>query len=383
MTDAPAETESPPPAPARFDALQSCRGLLAVLVVVYHLTAATHFHAYIANAYAAVDFFFVLSGFVIAAAYGRRIHTPGDLARYGVRRVGRLYPLHIAMLAIWLVIEFAKAGTGQPAFVGETSWPAFWASVTLTHAFSDYAITWNYPSWSIAIEFWANLGAGLVLLVFGRRWPLGVAIATLALVGFFFSELWVDYGDAQHAFDILSNDADYAIGFCLGMLAYPVYEAAARAGLRPPQGLDVLAVVATVAVFRFAPQAPALTKTLVFTLVVLVLAFERGPAAWVLTRRPLLRLGTISYSIYLTHALFVGLATEAIYWVADRSGQTVSRPMGGEDVIIIGGPWVLDAVAIALVMVTVAFSELTYRLIEDPARALFNRLSRLGTSRPQ
>jgi len=373
-TEASAPTAEPQP---RFEVLQSCRGFLAISVVVYHLTATTHFYDYVKNAYVAVDFFFVLSGFVIASAYGRRIGSAMLLAQYVVRRVGRLYPLHLFMLAVWLAIEFGKLWLDNPPyFTGETSWPAFWANLTLTHGFNRFSNTWNYPSWSISIEFWANIVAGLVLLACGRRARLGVLAVIAALAVFFFSRDWIDYGALRPEIDILANDADYAIGFFLGMLTFGAFQQLRRLRLGAVWGLDLVALMLVVGVFRFADDMPALSKSFVFAVVVLIFAFEKGALSWLLRRRACLRLGTISYSIYLTHAVYVGLFTEAIYAAGDRLNQAVTTPIDGVDVIVLGGPWVLDAVSLVLVAVVIVSSDITYRLIEDPARRLFNRMSR-------
>ena len=61
------------PAPAahrRFEALDSLRGVCAVLVVMFHMPVASHWRTwdFIQHAYLFVDYFFVLSGFVIAHA---------------------------------------------------------------------------------------------------------------------------------------------------------------------------------------------------------------------------------------------------------------------------------------------------------------------------
>ena len=55
----------------RFRALDSWRGIAACLVALYHLDAYSHLFdvPFLRNSYLMVDFFFVLSGFVIAANY--------------------------------------------------------------------------------------------------------------------------------------------------------------------------------------------------------------------------------------------------------------------------------------------------------------------------
>jgi peptidoglycan/LPS O-acetylase OafA/YrhL len=363
-------------APERFDALQSMRGLLACAVVAYHMTAQTHFYAFVHGSYAAVDFFFVLSGFVIASAYGERMRSGGAFVQYVVRRIGRLYPLHLFVLGIWLALEFSKQASGASAFTGATSWPSLWSSLALTQAFGPDAITWNYPSWSISIELWANLAAGLVIVALGRRWRLGAAAMIALLAGFYFSQHVIDYGAFQKRFNILANDAEYAAGFFLGMLTHAAWRGLARLGLRAFWGLDVLAIVATLAVFRHADDMPAFSKSAIFAVVVLILAFERGPICALLRRPASLWLGTVSYSIYLTHVLLVNAATSAIYRLGDALHQPTSAQVYGEDTITLLGPWFADAAVLGVIAATTAVSGLTYRLVEDPARRWFNRISR-------
>jgi peptidoglycan/LPS O-acetylase OafA/YrhL len=280
------------------------------------------------------------------------------------------------VLSGWLLFEFAKPWMGQPAFQGETSWPSFWQNLTLTQAFGPNSISWNYPSWSICLELWANLVAGVILVMLGRWWRLGVVAIIALLIGFYASQYVIDYGAAQGRFDILANDADYVAGFFLGMLTHGLYRGLRRIGVVLPWGVDVLALAGVLAVFRFADVMPFLAKAAAFAVVVLVLAFERGPASGLLRRPAALWLGTISYSIYLTHVVFVNIVTNGLYELGAAWGQTMTRPIYGDDVIIMGGPWVADAAALVTVLATLAASALTYRFVEDPARRWFNSISR-------
>ena len=94
---------APPCAPKRFEVLDSLRGICALLVATFHLNVMSHVFelALLRNGWMFVDFFFVLGGFVIMTAYGGgRVRTAGDGWRFLLRRLGRVWPLHLATLAV-------------------------------------------------------------------------------------------------------------------------------------------------------------------------------------------------------------------------------------------------------------------------------------------
>src|SRR5437762_9602227 len=82
----------------RFVVLDSWRGIAACLVALFHLDAYSHLYGvpFLRNSWLFVDFFFVLSGFVIAANYQQRLLEGFGVGRFLLLRLGRLYPLHFA-----------------------------------------------------------------------------------------------------------------------------------------------------------------------------------------------------------------------------------------------------------------------------------------------
>lgn len=377
------DTTAGRPSPAageRFEALDSWRGICALAVVLFHLNAATHFHAWLNNGYIAVDFFFVLSGFVIASAYQGRIAQAADFGRFVARRLGRLYPLHLAVLGVYLLLEFQRAyqhpGVG---FTGERTLPAFFVDLFLVQGFNAYDLTWNMPAWSISVELWTNVAfAGLALWA-GRRlaWVSGAMVlglgALVAWRGARFGSI-----SAQET-QILKDSLQCVMEFFLGVLGLNLFRFVQLRGWRPPGGLEWVAVPAAGAAFAFAPWVEGFTSAAIFLAVVVLFAFEAGPVSRALKWPLPLMLGTASYSIYLTHSLytlgafhlvgFIGRGLKAEWLVQDE----------GRDLLVLGGPWVMDLVALACLAVTVASSVFTYRWIEDPARRMFNRWSnRIG-----
>src|ERR1700737_3694172 len=98
------------PAAARFEALDALRGICALLVVLFHIPI---YHALkgadaFVNLQFCVDMFFALSGFVLCHAYGHRLNDASEGLRFARMRLARLWPLHMVMLGLFVVIELSK-----------------------------------------------------------------------------------------------------------------------------------------------------------------------------------------------------------------------------------------------------------------------------------
>src|SRR5580700_6668773 len=93
-----------------FGGLESLRGVAALIVVFLHIKWANPLTSllFFRNGYLMLDLFFVLSGFVICHNYGRKIGNTGDVGHFMFLRFGRLYPLHLFCLIVFLGIEVAK-----------------------------------------------------------------------------------------------------------------------------------------------------------------------------------------------------------------------------------------------------------------------------------
>ncbi|HET9653111.1 MAG TPA: acyltransferase family protein, partial [Usitatibacter sp.] len=105
---------SPGALATRYQLLDGLRGILALAVVVHHFTATSGRREIFASSALAVDFFFCLSGFVIAHAYEAQLRAGMPIASFMARRLRRLYPLYIAGLvlgtmAVWRMHAFSLA----------------------------------------------------------------------------------------------------------------------------------------------------------------------------------------------------------------------------------------------------------------------------------
>ena len=94
----------------RFAVLDAWRGVCALSVAGTHFIEAVQIRVpvFVPNSWVLVDFFFVLSGFVIVHAYGGKVSDAPSALTFLVRRFGRLWPLHVFTLAVLILIEFAR-----------------------------------------------------------------------------------------------------------------------------------------------------------------------------------------------------------------------------------------------------------------------------------
>lgn len=349
-------------------ALESLRGFAAVAVVLHHFSYGSLLseNAFIRHSYLMVDFFFVLSGFVIALNYADRLSSAADVANFQLRRFWRLYPLHVFTLMLFLGIECLKyvfeQRTGivanSPAFT-DSGADAFLANLFLLQGIVLKTLSFNIPSWSISVEFWTYLiFAALICLFRPRLRTYLVLICGTAAILFLL-------GGGQ-----LETDPRFAIIRCI----YSFFLGASAALLRPnfpqtaatPVAATAL-VVAILAIESIGGSRGEILLPLLFAVAVAAIANLRKDAV---LRRALelpgfVWLGTISYSIYMTHSFIGWIVTQGL-----RFGfrfPTHIAPDGATMLTLGQGLGTLvTLVALAGVL---AFSQVTFRFIETPFRS--------------
>ena len=137
------------------------------------------FDALIGNGYVWVDFFFILSGFVMTHVYRSSFVDGRGIAGYREflgARLARVYPLHFAMLMMLVGLELAKLAvmlTGRAVenepFTERHSFDALVTNLLLIHSWNLHDdVTWNPPSWSISAEWAVYLVCPLVILALDK-----------------------------------------------------------------------------------------------------------------------------------------------------------------------------------------------------------------------
>lgn len=363
------------PLPGDVRALTALRFFAAFWVLTLHYTDFmpadfAAFTGFFAEGKLGVDFFFVLSGFILTHVYLGRIER-GGFAWQGfmLRRFARLYPLHLA--TFFVVVAYVTAGrlAGVPFSVPEAyTLEAAWPNLLMLHAWGiqDH-MSWNYVSWSISAEWFAYL-LFLPLSLAVRRLPFGpLGKIASAVLGLLLAALVAEQAIGRplthltHDFGILRILPEFVLGIAL-------YHAIRVWDLEPRHAGTILALTlgATVAIVHWRLDGLLAVLLLAF-LIFAVASLTRQGRLEVLGRPTLVYLGEISYAIYMTHAIvFIVFFRGCGMLLGDAASPHL---------------WWLGPIALAL---TLAAAMLAHHLVERPARQWLNRTlgGRRWRSRP-
>ncbi len=305
----------------RINKLDGLRGLFALFVVLFHFNKhnAPSFivnNFFVRESYIFVDFFFILSGYVITLTYNDRLNKMIDLWPFLKKRLIRLYPLLLfSTLMYW--------GFVHPQLNNKNILLAL-DTLLLTNAtpILGSGIGMNYPSWSISSELISYLVFGISsMIAIQKRKPFIIGCITFC------------------CFLILAFQQNYfqtgAFGFLRGLacfnLGYFIYLFANR-NIKIPNVLEwmiPLFIVALMYYYNHATLTSALLIVLIQFLIPLTFATSiylliktNGLLSGFLQTKPLLFLGKISYSVYLNHAFVIGFFIPKLFrWIQCLNGE--------------------------------------------------------------
>lgn len=328
---------------AQFSALDSLRGFAAIAVAVFHFSSGGW------GGYLAVDFFLVLSGFILSHRYLYKDEKTKPV-EFVAHRLARLYPLHLYTLITFIGAWMLSSG-GFPAYEDGTIFTLF-QQITLTQnvGLNPSGMTWNYPSWSISVEFWINI----IFILFISRETKNSTLFLLSLLGLVV--IYINTGNLDtHAANyygvINSGMIRGAASFLLGILAYRIHQRyknhQGRKAFRFFSYLEAVCLIGVAGILfeRDGSQSSLdFIAPYVFMLVVVVFSFEQGGISRFV--KMFRYLGTISYSIYLNQITVLLLST----YLADK--------------------WHAPGAVLFVqyILVLLVYSHYTYRFIERPLR---------------
>lgn len=280
-----------------FATLDGLRAVAAVAVVVHH--GPDLFGIPGGSLYLAVDLFFVVSGFVVAEAYGATISAHGATAFLRLR-LARLYPLYALGLALGTAVALRDAAQHPGASAADLTLSLAAGLVLLPVPSAGAAFL--YPlmpvAWSLALEIGVN---ALAAAVWGRLggWGLGAILAGAALA---LAVVVMRHGDLDVGWNgatAIGGPPRALYGFAAGLLLHRLWATGRGRVLLPAP----LVLAATVIVLALPPPVPraawdlAVVVALAPALVWLAVCSAPPPRL----RSVFIAGGGISYAVYALH----------------------------------------------------------------------------------
>lgn len=302
----------------RFEFLDGLRGIAALAVLGMHLGN------FPSAGYLAVDFFFLLSGFVIAHAYGGAIISGTmKLSQFITRRVVRLYPLYafsLLLSSLYLVIrynggdDFTLAEMIKTIFFGIflIPYPGLGGDLSLFPA--------NGPAWSLFYEFIFGFVMYPMIKYCSDRFIY--ILAVLLFVNLIF--VGIEYGHlnfgwtTSHLYVGLSRAA---FGFVCGVAIYKLRKHVSLPEMGILGALLIAAFLAGTMLSRGGAYANLLNPVVVGILFPFLIFLSGSVRSQSLIAAPLEWLGQISYPLYITHLPFIHILRHVLKEMNVPSGM--------------------------------------------------------------
>ena len=355
----------------RFIALDSFRGLCAISVAILHLNVLEAFSEIdlFRNASNFVDFFFILSGFVMYHSYGNSKHD-FSFRKLIISRTFRLYPLYITMLFVFICFELLKHQAekygfifNNSAFTGGNSLDELLPSIFLVQTWirESNGMSFNYPSWSISIEYYIYILFGLILLLRNCiKYNLFLLLAATSIFSLLTSNSIVKW-------EIASGLSCFFIGAIINYFTNYYSELK----FNPIAGtiLEASCITATYFVLVSDSTLKQVVCILLFATTIAVYSLESGFISKILSARIFTYLGKLSYSIYMTHAAIIFILISSLGILSKFTHYnflTTSENRSNEIIryISTGSPSTDNILVIITLLLVVALSHYSYNLIE-------------------
>ncbi|HYF41419.1 MAG TPA: acyltransferase [Ramlibacter sp.] len=326
-----------------LQSLQAARALAATAVAAFHLSIMMGedryggrdvFSEYTARGYLGVDFFFVLSGFIILFAHQRDIGQPAALKGYLWRRFVRLFPIYWLYVAVFALLV-GVAGLGTAAKL-PTTWQEVVTALTLVRVSSEVL---PFPvAWSLHHELLFYLLFAVLILNARVGWA---AFGLLALVCLTFSTFrW-----GTESVLLQTYTSTYNLYFLLGMGACFLYRREGSAALWLALGVAIS--VAAFLALRNEVRHAQLFLACGFAFIVAGVA-KLEQAGRISAPMWLVFIGDASYTLYLLHESISGLLLKVVM-------KLKLYPLLGAELVYL-----------VVIVATIALSCVAYLLLEKP-----------------
>lgn len=305
-----------------FEILDGLRGVAALAVVTFHfmeVAYSDYSQDFIGHGFLAVDFFFCLSGFVIAYAYDDRIGKMGVL-EFFKSRIIRLHPLVIMGSILGLLTFLFDPFGGHPEVYSAGRLIVLVVCSALMIPIGGMPdryfnlFGFNAPAWSLFWEYVANIVYAFVLSRLKRRYLLVLAVVSAAGICYVARQSGNLMGGWSTG-TFWDGAVRISYSFLAGMLVYRFnWVIKNKLGF-----IGVSVLLAFAFLLPFSQSWNWLTEPLVVILYFpLLIALGAGATLRNSFKKFCVFSGNISYPLYMTHYAFIWVF--ANYYAAHKPG---------------------------------------------------------------
>jgi len=356
--------------------LESLRGIAALTVAIFHFDNGSVLNnSFTKNGWLMVDFFFILSGFVISLNYQSKMKNISDVFIFQFKRFVRLYPLHLIMLIVFLGIELTKYYFNSAYGIESNTAPflhnnlkSFVFNIFLVqNLFSDH-LTWNTQSWSISSEFYTYLiFSFLALYVFKNKYLIyliSLIIVILSLLFIYNHSMETKYGFVRCLYS-----------FFLGLIIFNLSQIKIIKFSKYVSYILFFIVILLVSVAEKESEIGInMFIPMIFGFFILTLECSKNEnyLKKMLDNKYFIYLGTISYGIYMVHTAVWWTANQMLRFIFNFETEVNSA---GAIKIQFENYFHANLVMFLGLIIIIAISHLSYKYIERSANKYKNKIS--------
>jgi peptidoglycan/LPS O-acetylase OafA/YrhL len=365
--------------------LTPLRGIAALIVAIFHCNK--FYRTFLPPGYTQflelswlwVDFFFILSGFIMCYAYGKHFSKgvkKAPFIQYMGARFARVYPLH-AITTCWAFIGalfIVPVTTAlDPVFASLFDRNALIPCLLLIQSMHVGYISapLNNPAWSLSTEWWAYLIFPFFVPWFTGLKSKGKWLTALLIIAFYIGIKYIEHsnwGDHGRPPNMITDFGFLRClaGFFTGMLLFSLFEDRSGFQIMRKDWFFTISFLGVIVAMHL-----GLTHLLIiafFPFILISAAYNNGLVKRLLDTRPLQRLGDWSFSIYTVHFPIIFM----FYIVDVRKDPSMFGDLGK---FFNRPPHYTTALFMCLLILglTLLVSAFTYHFIEIPARNYINK----------
>ncbi len=280
----------------RFAQLDTLRFVFASIVVLGHTSG---WDKTVPSGGMSVDFFFVLSGFVLSHSIIIK-ENKVLIGEFVISRVARLFPLYLLSLLILFTVSYLQNNPPGIDFV-------FFQNIfLLQNIIPNGSLGYNWPAWSVSAEFWTNITI-FFLMIKHRNIPIAMLLCFYCYLTLLNQQI-IDHAHMQKIFITTAGSYRCVAGLSLGYLVYETFfyiQPLLKNGKLILTLCSLLEAVISITILLLLFRddlGSKFTVILLFPFLILIFACGKGVISIFLSLVLFKKLGDYTYCIYLIHA---------------------------------------------------------------------------------